>query len=235
MAECSALQLTHSAFTIQHRSLAYKDYPANSGQPSIGKILVIGGIHGDEFSSVSVIVKWMKILNQQPSNLFDWRFIPSANPDGLLQIKSQRQNYNGVDLNRNFPTADWQNHALNHWQNVTHRNPRRRPGPRPASEPETKWLVDQINTFAPEVIITLHAPYHLVDYDGPPSAPDNLGGLYLRRLGVFPGSLGNYAGNDLNKPVVTLELKSAGIMPLKQEIDQMWYDLVIWLQTQLSP
>ena len=63
----------------------------------------------------------------------------------------------------------------------------------------------------------MHAPYHLVDYDGPPTAPDKLGSLYLRDLGVFPGSLGNYAGLDLEVPIVTVELDSAGIMPSSTE------------------
>ena len=80
----------------------------------------------------------------------------------------------------------------------------------------------------------MHAPYHLVDYDGPPSAPEMLGGLHLRRLGVYPGSLGNYAGIDMQMPIVTVELASAGIMPAKKEIDGMWRDLVRWLRVQLS-
>ena len=92
----------------------------------------------------------------------------------------------------------------------------------------------QIDEFDPDVIISLHAPYHLVDYDGPPSAPEMLGTLHLHRLGVYPGSLGNYAGIDMQKPIVTVELASAGIMPAKREIDRMWLDLVQWLRTQLS-
>ena len=89
-------------------------------------------------------------------------------------------------------------------------------------------------SFEPDAIISLHAPYHLIDYDGPPSAPEVLGGLSLRRLGVYPGSLGNYAGVDLKMPIVTVELKSAGIMPPSTEIEGMWKDLLLWLQSQLS-
>ena len=80
----------------------------------------------------------------------------------------------------------------------------------------------------------MHAPYHLVDYDGPPKAPNSLGSLYLRKLGVFPGSLGNYAGIDLEMPIVTVELESAGIMPSNKEINKIWRDLIGWLQSQLS-
>lgn len=232
--DCLNQHLVHSAFTSAKRSLAFKDYPPLAGREPLGRVLVIGGIHGDEFSSVSVIMKWMKILDQYHSGLFHWRFVPTANPDGLLNHTSQRQNLNGVDLNRNFPTSDWEGHAISHWEQETHRNPRRHPGPMQASELETQWLVKQIEEFEPDVIVSLHAPYHLVDYDGPPSPPDMLGGLYLRQLGVYPGSLGNYAGIDLQMPIVTVELKSAGIMPGKKEIDSMWRDLVRWLGEQLS-
>jgi len=232
--DCLSQNLTHSAYTIAKRSLAFKDYFPKQDRESLGRVLVIGGIHGDEYSSVSVIIKWMKILNENHSGLFHWRFVPTANPDGLLSVKSKRQNSNGVDLNRNFPTVDWREKATLHWEQNTHRNPRRHPGPDQASELETQWLVKQIKEFEPDVIVSLHAPYHLIDYDGPPTAPKVLGGLSLRRLGVYPGSLGNYAGIDLKIPIVTVELKSAGIMPAKKEVDRMWRDLVQWLRRQLS-
>jgi hypothetical protein len=83
--------------------------------------------------------------------------------------------------------------------------------------------------------VSMHAPYHLVDYDGTPTAPNSLDSLYLRKLSVFPGSLGNYAGANLAMPIVTVELQSAGIMPNKQEIDKVWGDLVHWLSEQLTP
>lgn len=232
--DCHSKALVHSGYSTGGTSLAYLDYEAVEGREPLGKVLVLGGIHGDEFSSVSVLFKWLKILDQHHSGLFEWRFLPLTNPDGLLQRKSQRQNINGVDLNRNFPTADWDRNALEYWEEATYRNPRRYPGPSAASEVETKWILEQIDQFKPDVVIAMHAPYHLVDYDGPPTAPKNLGGLYLRKLGVFPGSLGNYVGIDLGKPIVTVELKSAGIMPSRAEIETMWGDLVSWLRNQLK-
>ena len=57
-----------------------------------------------------------------------------------------------------------------------------------------------------------------------------MGKLVLRRLGVFPGSLGSYAGLDLKVPVVTIELPQAGNMPSKVDIRRIWEDLVAWLQ-----
>lgn len=232
--DCTSQMLQHSAFSVEGRSLAYRDFEPLEDRDALGRVLVIGGIHGDEFSSVSIVFKWMNILQEHHSGLFHWRFIPSSNPDGLLQKKSQRQNASGVDLNRNFPTNDWDELALSYWKEKAYSNERRYPGTHANSEPETQWLVEQIDVFEPDIIISMHAPYHLVDYDGPPSAPDKLGGLYLRQLGVYPGSLGNYIGVDQQKPIVTAELKSAGIMPSDKEIDRMWTDLIRWLRSQLG-
>ncbi len=88
--DCLAQHLAHSAFTTLNRSLAYKDYLPLAPREPLGRVLLIGGIHGDEFSSVSVVFKWMSILNEHHSGAFHWRFVPAANPDGLLKSKSQR-------------------------------------------------------------------------------------------------------------------------------------------------
>lgn len=220
--------------SVLGRPLAIRDFPELEERESLGRVLLIGGIHGDEFSAVSIAFKWMEILDQHHSGIFHWRFIPVSNPDGLLAEKSTRQNKNGVDLNRNFPSQDWDELALAYWQEKTESNSRRYPGPSAGSEPEAAWLVQQIKDFQPDVIISVHAPYHLVDYDGPPEAPQKLGDLHLKKLGVFPGSLGNYAGVDLGVPVVTIELPYAGILPNADEISMMWTDLVAWLVEEQS-
>jgi hypothetical protein len=100
-------------------------------------------------------------------------------------------------------------------------------------ELETQWLIQQIEDFKPDVIIAVHAPHRLVDFDGSISAPKRLGSLQLRLLGTYPGSLGNYAGVDLNIPVVTVELASAGIMPSEKEVTRMWVDIVKWLRKEI--
>jgi protein MpaA len=193
----------------------------------------MGGIHGDEYSATSVTFKWMNKLNQYHSGLFHWKVIPTLNPDGLLRKKSQRQNERGVDLNRNFPSNNWDELALKYWKERTYKNPRRYPGPSSLSELETVWFTQFINDFQPDVIIAVHAPHRLVDFDGALNAPKRLGNLQLRLLGTYPGSLGNYAGFDLNIPVVTVELASAGIMPSEAEISKMWVDMIRWLKKEI--
>ena len=224
-----------SGYTVQSRPIVVRDFiPAetnDSPQDTRKKtrILIMGGIHGDEYSSISIMFRWMELLDASGNTDFQWRFAPTVNPDGLLDGQAVRQNANGVDLNRNFPSQDWLDLAEDYWQNITNRNPRRFPGNAPASEPEVQWVVNQIETWKPDVIVSVHAPYHLLDYDGPPEPPQQIGELHLHLLGGYPGSLGNYAGINLGIPVVTMELPSAGIMPSTDQIQSMWKDLLEWL------
>ena len=119
-----------------------------------------------------------------------------------------------------------------HWVNTTGSNPRRYPGATALSEPENQWLVDEIESFRPDAIITTHAPHGIVDFDGPPKGPTQIGTLAQRFLGTYPGSLGNFAGVQLGLPVVTIEFKSAGSMPKAEDIESMWKDLVGWLENR---
>lgn len=218
----------------QQRALILKEFPPVEGREPLGRVLIMGGIHGDEYSSVSLMFRWLEKLNRYHSGLFHWQVVPVMNPDGLLsKPKATRQNGKGVDLNRNFPTSDWQELAQKYWIEKTYENPRRYPGPNANSEPETQWFIEQIREFRPDAIVAIHAPHHLVDFDGPHKPPVQLGKLQLRRLGTYPGSLGNYGASALNIPVVTVELASAGIMPSDTEISRMWVDLVRWLQSEV--
>lgn len=199
-----------------------------------GRVLLLGGIHGDEYSSVSIVFRWLEALAVDDAlGGLQWRIIPLLNPDGLLRPRSQRMNERGVDLNRNFPTDNWDEDATDYWVRRTGRNPRRYPGPEPLSEPESRYLLAQIQSYAPDLIVAVHAPLEVVDFDGPPEPPDQLGSLYLHRMGTYPGSLGRYGGEQLGLPVVTIELSSAGIMPPRAEVREIWRDLVDYARRTL--
>jgi protein MpaA len=94
-------------------------------------------------------------------------------------------------------------------------------------------LLQQIDQFHPDLIVSVHAPYGLLDFDGPPPAPRRLGSLQLDPVGVYPGSLGNYGGLVKNVPVMTLELKNARAVPAA-ELAAMWNDLKRWIDEQMS-
>src|SRR4051812_24903832 len=69
------------------------------------RVLVLGAIHGDELSSASLALHWIRLATDEKPQLpqaVHWRFVPVVNPDGLLARPPRRTNASGVDLNRNF-------------------------------------------------------------------------------------------------------------------------------------
>ena len=197
------------------------------------KVLLVGGTHGDEYSSISIVFKWMKILDVHHSGLFHWIFIPLLNPDGLLQDKPTRQNGRGIDLNRNFSGPLWYKAGYGRWLHAARKDPRYYPGSFPESEPETRFLSALIHDFNPQAIVSVHSPLNLVDYDGPGTPPAALGSLTFRRLGNFPGTLGHFGGVQKEIPVITIELASSARLPSGQEISSIWRDLVRWLMKNI--
>lgn len=213
--------------------LLYRDFEPGSSRRTPFRVLLIGGIHGDELSSVSIVFQWMQKLEAERLQPFHWRVIPALNPDGLLPRQASRVNARGVDLNRNFATPDWSADALSYWKRVTRSDPRRYPGKHALSEPEARFLVAQIEDFKPDAIISVHAPFGILDYDGPLDPPQRFGYLRLQPLGIYPGSLGNYAGMTLKLPTITLELPHAGIMPSSSQSQRVWADMLRWLESNL--
>jgi murein peptide amidase A len=217
--------------SVKGRTLYARDVVAPDAQ---FKVLVVGAIHGDELSSAALALHWIQNAVETPANAH-WRFIPALNPDGLLMRPTRRMNANGVDLNRNFPTPDWERDAKIYWEKRTRKDPRRWPGPKPLSEPESRFLFDEMARFEPDMIVSIHAPYGVLDFDGPGTPPPKLGRLYLDRVGIYPGSLGNYGGVHKGMPVVTIELPSAFRTPLNAEMRQMWLDLLRYMSERLVP
>ncbi|RKZ36411.1 MAG: murein peptide amidase A [Gammaproteobacteria bacterium] len=219
--------------SVKGTPILVKEYPPLADKEPQARILLVAGVHPDELATVSIVFKWMNTLNKHHSGLFHWRLVPVLNPDGLFLKKATRTNASGVDLNRNFPTLNWDTESRDYWVRRTGKNPRRYPGPRPLSEPESLWLAKEVAAFKPHAIVSLHAPYSRVDYDGPRAGPSKLGRLRLNLMGTYPGSLGNYAGVLRDIPVVTIELPYAGIMLKPHEISALWVDLVKWLRTNI--
>jgi len=194
------------------------------------RILLLGGIHGDELTASSIVFEWLQFMQAPVAQQFQWSVVPVVNPDGLLAPRPKRMNANGVDLNRNFPTPGWHQDAPRYWKKITKSDPRRFPGKAPLSEPETRWLHEEMERFQPHVIISVHAPFGVLDFDGPAPAPTRFGRLLINRVGVYPGSLGNYSGKYKNIPVITIELPNALAMPPDKEVRRIWQDMLIWIE-----
>lgn len=78
--------------------------------------------------------------------------------------------------------------------------------------------------FKPQRIVSIHAPYGVLDVDGPSVPPSTLGRLSLDQVDVFPGSLGNYGGVHKGMPVVTIGLPNAFRTPPDAEERQTGLD-----------
>ena len=234
--ECLELRLVGSGYrTLGGLPILYKEYPPLGERRPNARVLLVGGMHGDEYASFSVTFKWMKILDRHHSGLFHWRIAPAVNLDGLLESPAVRVNGGGADLNRNLASADWDGHALAYWRGHHGGDPRRYPGDAAGSENESRWLAREIESFRPDVIVSVHAPYGIVDYDGPATVapPARLGPLPFLDLPTFPGSLGRYAGEDRAIPVLTIELASSNYMPSDSDLRTIWTDLVRWLRVNV--
>ena len=171
--------------------------------------LVVGVVHGDEPQGKYLIDKYIehcKTNNIKPQNLL---FIPCLNPDGMQ--KNTRTNLNGVDINRNFSTKNW---GKNEGENATcdDSSTQYYGGEFPSSEIETKFLTDVIEKYKPKLVLTIHSPYRVVNYDG--NALDMaqkiakiLNYPVESSIGYpTPGSFGTYCGIERNIPTITLEL-----------------------------
>lgn len=163
-------------------------------------VLIIGVFHGDEPQGDHLIRKY---FNQNSgTNLL---MIPCLNPKGFKA--GTRVNANGVDLNRNFPTQNW----------ILGEEGDYFGGNSPASEEETKFLISVIEKYSPSVIISLHAPYKTVNYDGGNNSKkaetlakkisDIISYPVTEDIGYpTPGSFGTWAGIEKGIPTITLEL-----------------------------
>jgi len=107
------------------------------------RVMVIGSIYGNDPESIALLDNLMGGLTAVED--ISLQVIRTPNPDGLAE--HVRTNQNGVDLNRNFPSA---------WFTT---NPNALTGPHPASEVETQHLMRLMREFKPERVIHVHSSF----------------------------------------------------------------------------
>lgn len=118
------------------------------GEPGTRPVVLVSTMHGDEPHTRAILES---LRDGRPLRGIDLWVVPTYNPDGLA--RGTRRNARGVDLNRNFPYR---------WTDLdgSHES-----GPRAASEPETRAMMDFLVEVDPRRVISFHQPLHGVDTD----------------------------------------------------------------------
>ncbi len=181
------------------------------------ELLVFAAIHGEEPETTYALSRALRQLAEPPERA---AVVLAANPDGL--IRGTRCNARGVDLNRNFPSSNWQSAP------VTCRSTIEDPsdvllstGTHAGSEPEVQALMTLIAELRPDAVVALHAPLACID-DANGSA---LGRRLAERTGMpfvtdvgypTPGSFGSWGGEH-GVPVITYEFPLAATEDLMRE------------------
>ncbi len=189
-------------------------------------LLILAAIHGDEAETTVVVSEALRCV---PHEELQAAVILCGNPDGL--IRGTRGNARGVDLNRNFPTSNWNPDPVC-YKTRAHdaRDIALSPGASPASEPETAALLSLLGRLAPRAVISIHAALACVDDAG----DSHLGRQLARRCELpllteigypTPGSMGTWAGEQ-KLTLVTWELEDASLYDLKDRNVPILIDLM---------
>lgn len=185
-------------------------------------ILFLGGVHGDEYGT-EVAEDLLAALEASPADIprdVEIHVVPCLNPDG--QLAHWRGNANHVDLNLNLPTKNWV-HELHPATSAARAG--LNGGAAPGSEPETLALLGYLRDNDFDLVVSLHSSGGIVDWDGPGAEEiaremSRISGLPAHHLAVQPyatGTLGQYAPEALEVPVITIELESAEMNPRMYE------------------
>lgn len=200
--------------SVQGRSIVA--YSFGSGSKTI---LMTGGIHGSEPSSVTTLqafVGWLRANAYRIPSDKRIVVVPNTNPDGIAM--GTRYNARNVNLGRNFPTKNWSASI----DTASGRLPKGG-GTSAGSEPEAKALIRLTRQLRPRLEVSYHAQGSLV---GANKYGDSvrIGNIYAQTVGygtmyynaedvmgyAMTGEYEDWMGEEMNIPAILIELPSHG-------------------------
>jgi protein MpaA len=242
----------NSAWSFTTRSHCYTTFSIGTsveGRPIIAyqfgsgpsMVLYIGAMEGNEQNSSKLLSQWITNVDANPGKIPSYRtlvIIPTINPDGFAA--DTRLNADGIDLNRNFPSNNWQTAATEPtapsvWTNDG--------GPYPLSEPESQALANYYTAHLPRLTLTMHSHGGIVEANDA-GGSDSLGAQYASladyeaiptyAIGNFfdyttTGAFEDWANNKLGLPVLEVELESATSDEYSRNLP------ALWAMAQVSP
>ena len=163
------------------------------------QLVVLGQMHGSEPGGRDVVTELS--TRRVPAGVGLWLLV-TMNPDG--DAAGTRANAHGVDLNRNFPSG---------WQSAAGRGVYY-PGPRAASEPETRGMVRFLSRVRPAAVLSFHQAFDLVDISHPRSRKAGrllaewMGerAAIVRCSGPCHGTLTQWVDRELKAIAITVEM-----------------------------
>ncbi|TAH32379.1 DUF2817 domain-containing protein [Candidatus Saccharibacteria bacterium] len=150
--------ICHTVSTIGYsaKGRAITAYTFGSGSQTI---LYVGAIHGNERATYLLMSEWIDELESKARSIPADKtivVIPAVNRDGLAA--GSRRNANNVDLNRNFPTADWKKDVTMPGGEAVAGGG----GSKPLSELESVALANYTRSLSPRLVLTYHSVGWLV-------------------------------------------------------------------------
>lgn len=150
---------------VECRTVGYSVYGRKIIMLKLGcgqqSFLISAGVHGRESVNTPALMRMIERYAYSfgdDSFLNDYSFyiIPLLNPDGYVMavddssFSDYKLNANGVDINRNFPSAHYRSGG-------TH-------GPYAGSEPETRALMSVLKNHTPQIYIDIHSRGEVIYY-----------------------------------------------------------------------
>lgn len=192
--------------------------------------LYTGAIHGNEISSQRMMQSWISELDANPGKLDGRRVvvIPSINPDGVAS--GTRNNSRDVNLNRNFPTDNWQKDI-----DDTDGKNKGGGGKKPLSEPEAAALASYTKQLNPRLLLSYHAVGSLVIGDGAGTYSGQRANKYANMVGYrnatgegdtfdysITGAYEDWTWRNQGIPSMTIELGSYSYHSFAHHRAAMW-------------
>ena len=148
------------------------------GTPGGRVVLIVGNVHGDELKGIEITQRLR--MSAIPAGIDLW-VVDTINPDGVAV--PQRQNANGVDLNRNFSYG---------WGYIPPSTTNRQySGEAPADQPETQAMQHLVDTIRPAITVFYHQDANRVSLSG---TRKEIPAEYARLVGQSTGSTPCTAG-----------------------------------------
>lgn len=195
-------------YSVQGRSIVA--YSFGSGAKTI---LFTGGMHGSERSGQQTMQAWAEYLQAYGAPAGTRVVVvPNTNPDGIAA--GSRNNSRNVNIDRNFPTANWQASIETASGTLPTGG-----GASAGSEPETAALIALTRQLRPRLEVSFHAQGRLV---GANKFSDSvaIGSIYANMVGyqtmfanpeavmgyAMTGEYEDWMGEEMGIPAILIEL-----------------------------